>query len=148
MQKIAFVVIVLSMIASPASAWLTSVQYEPAEPIAGEMVVVTVGGYLPDTCWSVTGHACAPPAGQEVVFSVDTYDCGGRGCGVCLAVILPFALDCTTVFPSAGVYEIRVTEYADTLRPSFIPDLVVDVTVTEPVGAVSLAWAAVKCLFR
>jgi hypothetical protein len=148
MRTLLILVLALTAGAGPARAWLDSLQVIPAEPVAGEPAQLLVTGYVPDSCWSVLGHACSGAVGQEVVFTVDTYDCEGRGCELCLAVLLPFSLSCEVVFPAEGTYLVRATENADSLRPRFILDLVLNVDVTGPVAAAGVSWAAIKCLYR
>lgn len=121
--------------------------YPPA-PKAGETVTITVRGEYSDLCWEVVSSACGDVMGQELVINVDSYDCAGRECGVCLPATSSFEITCEYVFDAAGTYLIRADETADTDRTYCGVDVehALEVAVSVPVEA--SGWSAIKALYR
>lgn len=134
--------------APSAFGWLSYIQISPAEPIVGETVTITVAGEMPDSCWSLTGHNCLDVVGQEIGLEIFTYDCAGRGCEICLAMLIPFEVSCTYVFSAPGIYNVLAVEVWDSLRPVFSVDLTTSFEVLDSVAAEARTWGTIKALYR
>ncbi len=148
MRKTILVAVILIIWPTSAFSWLTSIQIDPPEPIVGEMVTITVSGYMPDSCWSFLGQNCLEAVDQTLVLEVNTYDCEGRGCGPCLTVVIPFEAVCTYEFAEPGTYEVQAVEHWDSLYPHFVLDLTRSFTVTDSVPVTATSWSALKALYR
>jgi hypothetical protein len=148
-MKATLLTLVLALLlVSSAFATLQSIQVEPAEPIAGQPVSVTISGYMPDSCWSLVQHTCGEWVDGEIVVAIDTYSCESRGCDVCLTLNVEFEVTCAVTFPHSGSFVIRAVENWDSLSPIVSPDLTRTVAVMEPVTADARSWSAVKSLYR
>jgi hypothetical protein len=150
MKTMALAAIIALFSGSPALAWFTFIQVAPSEPHVGEAVTITVVGYMPDSCWEVTGGSCSESVGNDVTISVATWDCVGRNpdCEYCLAVLMPFQYSCIHVFDTVGTHLIRAHEYADSLYPVQTRELTYALEVGESVAVEATAWSAVKSLYR
>lgn len=137
--------------AVPASAQFTifrSISTDPSTPAVGDTVTITVSAEMPDSCWSLVGHACGEILDGELVITADTYDCANRECGSCMVVIVPFQVSCEYVFEAAGPYTVRAVENPDTARASFHHPYEKVIEVLEEVPARSLGWSALKSMYR
>ena len=148
MRKVILTAVLISTWATSAFAWLSSIQIEPPEPMVSESVTITVTGYMPDSCWSLLGHNCSDAVEQEIVLEVYTYDCAGRGCDICLAVLIPFEVVCTYEFAEPGTYNVQAVEHWDSLNPVFVLDLTTSFEVSGSVATVTTTWSALKSLYR
>lgn len=148
MKSTVMMLALVLLLVSPSFAWLQAIDVEPAQPIAGQPVSVTISGYMPDSCWSLVQHDCGALVDGEVVVAIDTYSCESRGCDVCLTLDVEFEVTCAVTFPHSGSFVIRAVENWDSLIPIVSPDLTRTVTVMEPVTADARSWSAVKSLYR
>jgi len=148
MRKEILPALLLSTWATSAFAWLSTIQIEPPDPVVGEPVTIIVTGYMPDSCWSLLGHDCLDVVEQEIVLEVNTYDCLGRGCEVCLAVLIPFEVECIYEFADPGIYNVLAVEHWDSLYPVFVLDLTTSFEVSESVATEATTWSALKSLYR
>ena len=148
MRRVVLTALLISAWATPAFAWLSTIQVDPPDPTVGEPVTITVTGYMPDSCWSLVGHNCLDVVEQEIVLEINTYDCAGRECEICLAVLIPFEVACTYEFAEPGTYGVLAVEHWDSLNPVFVLDLTTSFEVSDSVAAEATTWSALKSLFR
>ena len=94
------------------------------------------------------GHDCLDVVGQDIALEVNTYDCSGRGCDICLAVLIPIEVECTYEFAEPGTYEVLAVENWDSLYPVFVLDLTTSFEVTSSVATASTTWSSLKSLYR
>jgi hypothetical protein len=148
MKSFIMTALLVSIWATSAFAWLSSLQIEPPDPTIGEPVTITVTGYMPDSCWSLLGHDCLDVVEQEIVLEVNTYNCVGRECQFCLAVLVPFEVECTYEFADPGIYNVLAVEHWDSLHPIFVLDLNTSFEVSESVAAEARTWGDIKALYH
>jgi hypothetical protein len=103
---------------------------------------------MPDSCWSLVGHDCLDPVERQVVLEINTYDCAGRGCEICLAVLVPLEVVCTYEFDEPGIYDVLAVEHWDSLNPVFVLDLTTSFEVFDSVATTETTWSKVKALYR
>lgn len=140
--------IALLLLALPARAGLTAIEFSPASPVAGEPVLVTVVGSMPDLCWTLLDQQCGEVVDLEAGITVRTYDCYDQPCGFCHFAEVPIEVSCTIVFAAAGSYVISAREIPNSLRfPSF-PEISATVEVSGGVGVESASWSTIKGLYR
>ena len=116
MRIVSLVFVLLIAVAGPAFSSFSTVQIEPNDPIVGDVVTVTVFGYLSNTCISLEDQVCGDLSGQEVVIEIFTYDCLGRECTMCGWETTPYEVVCEIQTETAGTHIIQVIEHIDSLH--------------------------------
>lgn len=138
-----FLVLVL---AQPAAAFIDQVVVMPEQPEEGDILAVSVLGYLSDSCWELTGTS-QEVVGQEIRAFIDLLDSWEPGID-CLTVIIPF--EGFFEFPglAAGDYTLVITERHESLRDPEDQVIVLPVEITGPVAGPAASWSAVKARYR
>jgi len=133
---------------STAQAEIGTLTVEPPEPMTGQDVTLTAGGYLPSTCWWFIESRCGDSVQPEIVIEVFTYDCTDRECVTCYWSSTPFSSPCVYSFTHPGTYTVRLIEHRDSL---IYPETLVETfqfEVTGPVLGGEETWARIKQVYR
>lgn len=148
MKSIALVFILVLVFSGPAFSELSNIQIEPNDPIVGEMVTVTVSGFLPNTCFSLEDQICGILSDQEVVIEIFTYDCFGRECNACGWDATLYEVVCEIETKTAGTYNIQVTEYNDSINFPSSNEMTLGFEVLGVVSSESTSWSTIKSRYR
>jgi hypothetical protein len=87
----------------------------PAEPIAGDLITISGGGWMPDSCWSEQHTYDCEVDGYAITMTFHTTDSWVPGL-VCLTIVLPLEGSCELGALPFGVYSVEVVEMRNSLR--------------------------------
>jgi hypothetical protein len=133
-------------LAVPAAAHLVAVDYTPEQPEVGDVLAVTVSGYLPDSCWQLVGTS-QEVAGQQLRVFVDLLDAWTPDLA-CLTVITEYEEVFLFAGLAAGSYTLVVTERHDSLRDPEDEVVTMPVEITGSVDDESRSWSALRASYR
>lgn len=138
--------VLLLLLAGTAGAHISDVAVFPSEPLDGEIIFVTVSGWLSDGCWSY-GHGEVAVVGSEITIDLYAADSWSSG-GSCPTVVIPYE-DYFEFGPlTPGTYLLRVIEHHDSLRYPEPEISEHEIVVESSVPAEPTRWSSIKGLYR
>jgi hypothetical protein len=107
-----------SLATAVADCRITHIGVSPANPSAGDSVIITIDGYLPDACWHVESLTRSH-SGNAFYYNIGTVD-SWQSSG-CATIVISYQIRDTVGFLPEGTYLIAVTEWHQSLREP-LPD--------------------------
>jgi hypothetical protein len=93
---------------------ITSMGVSPPQPTVQDEIEISMGGYLPNSCWSVVGKTLSSE-GNSFTISVFTHDSWYPGV-FCFAIIIPYGATFSVGQLPPGDYTVQGIEVHNSLR--------------------------------
>ena len=148
MRVAAFLLLIVPATFGSASAWVESIEIQPAEPVTGDSVTVLVRGHMPDTCWSVTEATWAWISGDSLAVDIYTYDCYQRECDGCSDLVVRYERFHNLVVETADHYFVKATEHRDSEWNPGKNHIVADFWGEEETATSESTWGRLKEAYR
>ena len=126
-------------------ARVVTIDIVPPQPSEQDTVYISIAGYLPSSCWSVTSTSCDSITANGVWLSANFYNTGAQ---FCLDIVIPYELTCTVGPLAAGTYHVTVTYYTESpyYTHSTTHETDFDVTTVTPIEHTT--WGRIRVLYR
>ena len=141
------VLVLLVWLSAQSRAEVYSVTVSPETPTAQDTVLISIGGWFSDTCWSFEYVQCGSAQGDSIGIDVFTHDDWVPGV-VCQHMMVPYGCDCSYGPMAAGHYIVKVTEHHDSLANPTPQVVVFEFEVLADTPVREMSWSRIRALYR